>query len=86
MSAIVRHDDRASISSDYRVRQASEADLANVLAILAENQASPVQTTAAPRPPTAPEATAWKRMLGTSDLAVLVAETATARLSVPQPS
>jgi GNAT superfamily N-acetyltransferase len=74
MSAIIRHDDRVSISGDYRVRQASEADLANVIDILAENQATPVKTTAVPRPPTPREATTWHRMVATSDLTVLVAE------------
>jgi GNAT superfamily N-acetyltransferase len=74
MSAIIRHDDLVGISGNYRVRQASEADLANVLGILAENQGPPVETTAVPRSPMAREATTWQRMMNTSDLAVLVAE------------
>jgi GNAT superfamily N-acetyltransferase len=62
------------ISSDYRVRLTSEADLANVLGVVAESQASPAKTTAVARPPTPREAATWQRMIDTADLAVLVAE------------
>lgn len=63
-----------NIRSAYSVRPASEADLTDVLRVLTENRPTPPKTGIGPRSAGPKEVAIWERMLGTTDLTVLIAE------------